>query len=492
MWKRIAAALAGIVILLAAVVLWRASRLTSRQPAVEAAPAAVVDTAAAAAHLAGAIRFRTISHQQGQGTDSAAFLALHAYLADAYPRTHEALTRETVSDLSLLYTWQGSEPDLDPIVLMAHQDVVPVIPGTEAAWEHPPFGGDVADGFVWGRGSMDDKLNDISILEAVEGLVAGGFTPRHTIYLAFGHDEEIGGLHGAREIQRLLAARGVERFAFVVDEGGAVVRGMIPGIERPVALVGIAEKGYASVELTVDAEGGHSSTPPPHTAIGVLSRAITRLEDHPFPARLDGPAREMFAFTGPEMSLGGRVLFGNLWLFSPLLTRMLLATPASAAMVRTTTAATIIEGGVKDNVPPIHARAVVNHRILPGETVPSVLERDRRIIDDERVQLHALGDDGRDPSPVSDPTSPAFSLLARTVRQVLAGEDVVVAPYLVMGGTDSKYYAQVSPNVFRFSAAPMAADALERVHGTNERISVEGLATNVRFYARLIRNSDGM
>ncbi len=240
MWKRIAAALVGVVALLAAALLWRASHLTSRQLPVEASASVAVDTAAAAEHLAGAIRFRTVSHERGARTDSAAFRALHAYLADSYPRTHAALTRETVSGLSLLYTWRGSESDLDPIVLMAHQDVVPVIPGTEAEWEHPPFAGDLAGGFIWGRGSMDDKLNDISILEAVERLLSDGFTPRHTIYLAFGHDEEIGGLHGAREIQRLLASRGVDRFALVVDEGGAVVRGMIPGVERPVALVGIA------------------------------------------------------------------------------------------------------------------------------------------------------------------------------------------------------------------------------------------------------------
>jgi len=332
----------------------------------------------------------------------------------------------------------------------------------------------------------------VAILEAVETLLSEGFQPSRTIYLAFGHDEEVGGVRGAVEIAKLLEKRGAEPYAFVVDEGGAVTRDMVPGIKGAVALVGIAEKGYVNLALEVQGPGGHSSTPPASTNIGILAAAITRLEEHPFPAHLEGAARSMFDYLAPEMGFAGGMAFANLWLFEPLVTRMLVADPSSASMVRTTTAVTIIEGGVKANVLPISARAIVIHRIIPGETPETVLERVRTIVDDDRVHVSIHGDDSTSPSPISDPSGPAFQMLAGTIRQVLAGEDVVVAPYLVMGGTDAKYYSGRSANVFRFLPAVLEADALERAHGTDERMSIDGYLTSIRFFQQIIRNSDGM
>jgi carboxypeptidase PM20D1 len=387
----------------------------------------------------------------------------------------------------VLYTWTGSDPGARPILLMAHLDVVPVEPGTEAEWSHPPFEGRVADGFVWGRGALDNKFGVMAILEAAELLLGEGHRPRRTVHLAFGHDEEVGGDLGARAIAALLAERGVE-LEFVLDEGGSITEGIVPGLEAPVALVGIAEKGYVSLELSTRAPGGHSSMPPRETAVGVVSRAVHRLESNPFPARLQGATREMFAFLGPEMPFAQRMAFANLWLFRPLVERQLAATPSTDAALRTTTAATMFQGSVKDNVLPIHARAVVNFRILPGETVESVRERVRRVIDDPRIEIGVLDDFGSDPSPVSSTDAPGFQQLARTIREVFPA--AVVAPYLVVGATDSRHYGGLTGSVYRFMPATITARELAGMHGTDERVAVRSYLDGVRFYRQLILNAD--
>ncbi len=477
---------------LAAVVLFNGLRLSAEPVSAEPAPPILFDSEAAVRRFAEAIRIPTISFERVEETDTARFLELHDHLASAYPRVHASLEREVVGDLSLLYSWAGSEPQLDPVVLMGHLDVVPVIPGTEEDWTYDPFGGVVADGYVWGRGTMDDKVSVVSILEAVEILLGEGYRPRRTIHLAFGHDEEVGGPRGAGAIAALLSARGAEPYAFVLDEGGTLADGLVPGVDELVALIGIAEKGYVSLELVVEGPGGHSSMPPAETNIGVLAEAITRLQESPFPASLEGASRDMFAALAPHMPLSGRMVFANLWLFEPLLERMLAADPTSAAMLRTTTAPTIIEGGVKANVLPIVARAVVNHRIVPGETPESVLARVREIVDDPRVRVEISGEDAQPPSPVSDPDGAAFALVARTIRETNPDREIVVAPWLVVGGTDAKYYSGRSENVFRFLPARFEEDAMTRFHGTDERIDVESYLASIRFFHRLILNADGL
>ncbi len=466
----------------------RTVTFASKQLPLEAAIGVEIDAGAAANRFAGAIRFPTVSYLEEGRTDSSAFRGLHGYLEEVFPLVHQQLRREVVSELSLLYTWQGTSADLDPIVLMGHLDVVPVIPGTESDWEHPPFGGEIDGEHVWGRGTMDDKVSVLAILEAVEHLLGDGYVPRRTIYLAFGHDEEIGGVRGAQAMADLIAERHRD-LAFVLDEGGAVADGMVPGVPGPAALIGIAEKGYLSLELLVEGEGGHSSMPPPSTNIGILSDAITELEEHPFSAKIGGATRTMFEHLGPEMGFGARVAFANMWLTGPLVKRQLLGNPQTAAMVRTTTAVTMIAGGVKDNVLPISARAVVNFRIIPGETRQSVTERVQEIIDDDRVQIRPVAS-GQDPSPVSSAESDEFKLITRTIRQIVPDEDLVIAPYLVMGGTDAKYYAGKSENVFRFLAARLGEGDIERVHGTNERMSVESFAASINFFIQLVRNSE--
>jgi carboxypeptidase PM20D1 len=479
-----------VVVVLGVIAGIQTARFASKQPPAEPAVQIAVDADAAAQHLAGAIRFATVSYEEREKVDRAPFLALAGYIESAYPTVHTLLQREVINQLSLLYTWSGREAQLDPIVLMGHLDVVPVVPGTEGQWTHPPFAGEIADGYVWGRGAGDNKNSVIAVLEAVEKLAGEGYQPRRTIYLAFGHDEEVGGPEGARKIADALQARGVSRFAFVTDEGGGIGKGLVPGIDRPTALIGIAEKGYLNLQLRVEGEGGHSSMPPAETSIGILSRAVARLEATPFPARLDGPARQMFEYLGPEMAYGPKLAMANLWLLRPIVEREMLKNPQSAALLRTTTAPTIFHAGVKPNVLAPEATAMVNFRIKPGETMASVEAFVRTVIGDSRVKMSRYAD-GKDPSPVSDVTSPAFAMMTKTMRQVLPA-DVVISPMLVAGGTDAKYYSVRSPNVFRFLPAVLTAEDLRRFHGTNERMSVDNLATSVKYFYQLVKNLDGM
>jgi carboxypeptidase PM20D1 len=485
--KRLLAALGLIVVTLLGGMTVRALRVTppASEPN-ENDPGVTIDTAGAAARLATAVRFPTVSLASGAPVDTAAFLGLHDHFRSAYPRVHGALTREVVGGLSLLYTWRGANPELPPLVLMGHMDVVPVPDENRAEWTHGPFSGDIAEGFVWGRGTLDDKTTVLSILEAAELLLANGYTPGRTIYLAFGHDEEVLGQYGARAIVARLLAQGIQP-ALVLDEGGLMASGLVPGLKGRAAMVGIAEKGYVSVRLTARAAGGHSSAPPERTAVGALSRAIARLESEEFPVRLDGPTRQMVEALAPYMPFSRRLMFTNLWLTSPLVARALAADPLASALVHTTVAPTMLSAGIKDNVLPPEATAVVNFRINPGETVASVFEHVNRVIADSAVAVAPFDSTGVDPSPASDITSDAWHLLARTIRAMAPGENVPVIPFLVAGATDARYWGAHSDRVFRFLPLPLGKGDRERVHGVNERIAVADLATSVAFFARLIR-----
>jgi carboxypeptidase PM20D1 len=484
MFTWLGVALGSGLLLLVAVCLMRALTLESRQVVVEPLPPLVLDPASAE-HLAGALRYRTISLTD-EPPAGEAFQGLHTYLAETYPRVHQHLTREVVAEHSLLYTWKGTEPSLPPLLLLAHQDVVPVELATEGRWTHPPFEGRVADGFVWGRGAMDDKSRLVAQLEAVEALLAEGVVPRRTVYLAFGHDEETQG-EGAKALAALLASRGVKA-ELVLDEGQVVTRGILPGVAEDVALIGIAEKGSLSTELFTRAEGGHSSMPPPQTAVGLIAEGVHALEQHPLPARLEGPVSELFEHLAPELPFPRRLVFANLWLFRPLVLTQLTRAPASNALVRTTTAATCIHGGVKNNVLPSEARAVVNFRLRPGDSVEEVLAHVRATVDDERVEVRALPGH-REASPTAPTDTEAYRALERTIRRLFPS--AIVAPTLVVGGTDSRYYSALSPNVYRFSPMVVTREDLERFHGTDERLSVEAWSGMVRFYRELLRTGAG-
>jgi carboxypeptidase PM20D1 len=477
----------ALILVLAAILVVRTLGFESRQLSVDAFDDPDVDANAVAQRLARGLRHRTISHSVDGPVEAQAFLDLHAGLQADYPRTHAKLTREIVSDYSLLYTWKGTRPDLPAVLLLAHQDVVPVEPGTEGSWEHPPYAGDIDETYVWGRGTIDDKGALFCIMEAVEELVSRDFQPERTVLLAFGHDEELGGPRGATQIAALLAARGVKA-EYVLDEGGAVTVGTISIVPDPVAVVGIAEKGYVSIELSIETMGGHSSMPPRQTGIGILAAAIVRLEQNPVPGGIGGAVDIMFDHLGPELDFPIKLVMANRWLFNPLLERAFSGEPTLDAMQRTTTAATIFNGGVKPNVLPSRVKATVNFRILPGDTVDSVYEHAKRTIDDERVQL-TIAKESRNPSSISPIDSDGFRALQHTISGFFP--DAIVTPYLVVGGTDSRYYSEISSNLYRFAPLRFSAEDRKRMHGTNERIEIAALGRAVAFYTRLIEVTAG-
>lgn len=475
-------------VILLAVMAIRAGTLSSRQPKVAPLVDAPIDQAKASAHLAGAIKKKTISESQENPAPAAELEGLRAYLAESFPKTHQKLTREIVNEHALLYTWKAEIGAEAPIILCAHQDVVPVEPGTETKWQKPAFDGVVDDQFIWGRGTLDDKGSLVAILEAIESLVDEGFVPKRTIYLAFGHDEEISGKNGARKIVDVLASRNVKA-EMVLDEGNPVVEGIVPSIDGPVAPLGIAEKGYLTVTLSVDLPGGHSSTPARESALGVLTQAIERLRKSPMPARLDGATAEFFAWAAPEMSFGQRMVLGNTWLTWPLVSRVFAKSAALDASIRTTTAVTVFRSGVKDNVVPRTAEAQVNFRVLPGDTTDGVLAHVRSAIDDARVRIEPNNDSRAEPSRVSKTEGRAFDALASTIREVFPG--TVVAPALVVGATDGRLYDRVANDVYRFLPVRANASDITRVHGTDERISAKSFADAIRFYRRLLRTLTG-
>jgi carboxypeptidase PM20D1 len=462
--------------------------MPSRQVEVEAIAPVPVDESGAHERLRGGLRIRTISPSDGDDRDASAFETLHAHLAAAYPLAHARLALERVGDLSLWYRWRGADPSAPGLVLMAHQDVVPVDAGTEGDWTHPPFAAVVDRGYVFGRGALDDKASLFGILEAVEDLLAAGFVPRADVHLAFGHDEELGGAEGARAIAERLSARDL-RIGLVLDEGGSILDGRVVGLDRPVAAVGVAEKGYLSVILEARGEGGHSSAPPPRTAIGRLAAAVARIEQSPLPSRLDDTVRGFFEEgIGPESRFALRVVFANLWLFDPLLRAALDRVPGAGALVRTTTAPTIFHAGQKDNVLPARARAVVNSRVMPGESTDDVMAHVRAVVDDPGIRIEAATK-RREPSRASRTEGPAWDALARSIREVFPG--TVVAPYLVVAGTDARHFRGLCDCVYRFVPFRLALDDATRAHGTDERIAVDSIGPAVRFYRRLIERFAG-
>lgn len=461
----------------------------SRQRVVQPLPPLAVDSDAAAARLGKAVRLRTVSSADDATLNADPFQALHALLAQQFPRVHAALERETVNGLNLLYTWLGSNPDAAPILLLAHQDVVPVAPGTEGDWLQPPYSGVVQDGYIWGRGAWDDKGNLLAQLEAVEMLLAAGWQPERSIYLAYGADEEVGGLRGAAKMAALLGQRGVHP-ALVIDEGLLVLEDVVPGVDRPTALIGVAEKGYASVRLIVRAQPGHSSMPPRAgtSAIALLSRALVEVESRQMPASLDGVAGTMFQTLAPEMSGVSRLVLSNLWLFGPLVRKQLEAAPSTNAMLRTTTALTVVQAGNKDNVLPGRAEALVNFRLVPGDTLAGVMEHLRSVVatvvPQEQFELELLPG-AREASRVAPTDTAPYEVLNRTIREVFP--DAVVAPSLMVAGTDSVHYDAISDHVYKFSPIRASGADLSRFHGTNERLGVAGHADAIRFYHRLIQ-----
>ncbi|MGN7454136.1 M20/M25/M40 family metallo-hydrolase [Paenibacillus pasadenensis] len=475
--------LLALLLVLAAVLLVRAARF--RPDAADLAPHAgggepiPVDADAAAGRLSQLIRKRTVSSREPSSADRAEFRSLLDLLPDLYPAAHRALEREIVNGRTLLYRWQGAEPEA-PTVLMSHFDVVPA---EEEGWLHPPFSGEIADGRVWGRGAIDTKGTLVCILEAVEQLVASGFKPKRDIYLSFCDDEEIAG-DGAPTHVRLLQERGI-RPGLVVDEGGAVVENIFPGVRGPIAVVGVAEKGVSDFELVVRGAGGHASAPPRLGPAFRLARAIQRLERRPPKPFFPPPTLDMLDTLGRRSSFGYRILFANLWLLRPLLARLFhRLSPETRALSSTTIAVTTLQGSPAANVLPAEAKAGANVRVAVGETAAGVATRMRRAIADDAVELRIVR--AGDPSPVSTTREEPYRIVAAAIRGTYP--EAAVTPYVMLGGSDSRHFAAVWPYVYRFTPYELSREERETIHAANESLPIRKLGKGIEFYIRLIRS----
>lgn len=434
--------------------------------------------------LSKALRFETISHKVGMIDDSA-FTGFHSFLRNSFPLVHKKLTLEKINTYSLLFEWKGTDSKLKPIILMAHQDVVPAEYSSLGQWNHPPFSGVRDGGFIYGRGTLDDKGSLISILNAAEELLKQEFQPKRTILLCFGHDEEIGGADGAVQMSKILEERGVKAY-MVLDEGGNIVSGLVPGVQKPVALIGTSEKGYVSLELSSEIPGGHSSMPNKKTAIGTIAKALVTLNNNPMPNRISPPLEGFIASIGPELPFVQKMAFANTWIFKPLIFDVYESSASGSSLIHTTQVPTIFQAGIKDNVIPNRAKATVNYRLLPGDKPKDILNRAKKLVKDTLVRIKIFEDFSIAASPVSDYKSEPFRELAKNIKGVFP--EIVISPYLVIAATDSRHFYNISDHVFRFAPIILTKEDLPRLHGINERISEVDFQNGVNFYATFMKN----
>jgi carboxypeptidase PM20D1 len=445
-----------------------------------------LDESAVIDRFSQALQIPTISYDDSSKLDHVAFQAFHQHLAQYFPLTHAKTQLTKFNDYSLVYHLKGQNPQLKPALFMGHIDVVPVDEQTKDQWLQPPFSGKVVDGVIWGRGAIDDKVSVLALMESMEWFLTHNNTPQRApqrdIYFAFGHDEEAGG-DGAKAIAQYFAEQDIQ-FEFILDEGGVITDGIIPGTTQPIALVGVAEKGRVNFKLTVKGEGGHSSQPPAHTAAGILARAIVNVENNKFDARSEF-FELMFDHIGYSMPLSNRLPLANLWLFEPLVLSTLLKSPSSAASTRTTTAVTMLQGSTKSNVLPTIATAVINFRILPGDTVESIQAHLKRVIDDPRVILSS--DQANEASAVSPTDNIGFKLIESSIRRL--DDNILVSPYLVLGATDSRHFQGLSDNIYRFMMVSLNPTTLKQFHGLNEQLPVQDYLNAIQFYYAMLEQT---
>ena len=428
--------------------------------------------------LAQLVRCKTVSYNDKALEDDGEFEKLIGLLPGLYPKVFEVCSFDQLPDRALLLRWPGKQNG-DPTVLMAHYDVVPV---NEENWEKPPFAAILEDGILWGRGTLDTKVTFNGVFSAANYLIGKGFQPEKDIYFAFSGGEEVNG-KGAPNIVQYFIDHNIQP-ALVVDEGGAVVENVFPGVSKPCGVIGIAEKGMMNVQYRALSGGGHASAPKPHTPVGVLAAACKRVEDHPFKAHIEGPAAQMFDTLGRYSTPLYRMIFANLWCFGwviDLLGKM--SGGEINALVRTTSAFTQMEGSSARNVIPPEARMVANMRLNPADSVASALEYLKKTVQDDNVEITVL--ESFEPSPVSETDCPAWDKVAYAVANTWKG--CVVTPYLMVQCSDSRHYGKISNHVYRFSAMDMTAEERASIHGNNERIRVETVAKAVEFYIRLMK-----
>jgi carboxypeptidase PM20D1 len=432
----------------------------------------------AVAKLQALVRIPTVSDRDPAKVDTAAFDAFLDEHRQLFPLLYDALELTRVGSHGLLFRWAGASAER-PVVLMAHLDVVPV--DESAPWQHPPFGAEIHDRAVWGRGTLDDKGCVVAISEAVERLLQQGFVPEQDVWLSFGSDEEVSGT-AATEAVAELTRRGVEPW-FVIDEGGAIAGQAFPGIKPPVGAIGVTEKGTTNVELRVDGRGGHASTPAKFGPTARLSRAILRVDGSPMAASTPDATVELFRRLAPHAPAPLRPLMANAARLRPALTRALLAAgPESAAMTRTTFATTTLQGSPALNVIASTARAGINVRVMVGDTVADVVDHLRKVIKDEQVHIDVV-EEG-EASPVSPVDDDAFRLIESTVTELFP--DAVPAPYVMMAATDSRHFTAICPRVYRFAPFRMSKAQRQAIHSYDEHLGVDAFLLGIDWYQRLI------
>lgn len=434
--------------------------------------------------LSALVRFRTVSYYSQSEEDEKTFSRLKGELPALFPLVHAAMTREEPSDRALLYTWKGKNDRLAPVILCAHFDVVPV--ADLAGWKHDPFAGEIIDGEVWGRGTQDIKVLMASALEAAETLIGRGFSPQRTIYFAFGGDEEVGGQRGAAAIARHLAAKGIKA-SFLMDEGGPISVGMLSFASRPLALIGVAEKGYADLRLRARGEGGHASMPPRRTAPGDLARAIAAVEAHPSPARLTRTVKSFLARLAPESRQPYRFLFSQLWMTAPFIIKAFSASPTTNALIRTTMACTMLKGSPKENVLADSAEATLNVRILPGQSSGDVVARLARLVAPFGAEV-SIKHEGHvvEASDESGTDHEGWKAIETALRD--SHPEVACLPFLFSAATDTKHYRDIVEATYRFTPLIQSQEDLKGVHADNEKVRIADLDRCADFYGKLIES----
>ncbi|HHY82418.1 MAG TPA: M20/M25/M40 family metallo-hydrolase [Clostridiales bacterium] len=468
-----------IVIAFAAVILIRAAMFKPPEEKTRNPEQIIFDYDASITALQELIRCRTVSYSDPAMEDDAEFEKLIGLIPRLYPEVYRVCTLIRLPGRALLLKWEGTDHS-QPSVLMSHYDVVPA---NEESWTKPPFDALIDEnGIMWGRGCVDTKLTFNGIMFAANHLIAQGFKPKHDLYFAFSGSEEVYG-SGAPNIVDWFEQQGISP-AFVLDEGGAVVENVFPGVNQPCALIGVAEKGLMNLEFRVSSSGGHAASPKPHTPIGILSRACCRIENHPFKMHISSPVAEMFNTLGRHSTFIYRMIFANLWCFGGILDILSKKSGGEMnAMLRTTAAFTQAEGSPAPNVIPPSASFVANLRLNPNDSIDSAMEYIKRIVADENVQI-TVGKGAFNPSVVSKTHCPAWDMLAETVEETWPG--CIVSPYLMVQCSDSRHYGRISNHVYRFSAADFTADEISSIHGNDEHIRVNVVKRTVEFYIRLM------
>lgn len=439
-----------------------------------------------AEHLSDAIKCKTVSMPRDEGVDWEEFEKLHRLLDETYPLIRQNTEKETIGKASLVYRWKGKNPKLDPIALLAHQDVVPVAEGTEKDWEHDAFEGYSDGETLWGRGALDMKNHLICVMEAVESLIAEGFVPERDVYLCFGHNEETVGSDcaGAKMIVETLQKRGIHLDS-VLDEGSALLRLDVKGlIHTYVTAVGIAEKGYVDMKITLHDKGGHTSAAPKHSGMAKLANTVKDLEKHQFKARWLPFLDELLGSVGRKATYAGRVVMCNLPILRPLILFIFKLIPGSASLIRTVTSISQCEGSPAANVLPQRPSLTVNFRPLQGDSIDDVEKHIRKYVRYKDIEITRYNQ--KEATKLSPTDSRAFKAI-QSVEEGLHPGDVVVAPYLVMGGTDASYYDVICDNVLRFAPFNVSLSLFLTTHATNERIPIDCLEEAVIFFREYVK-----